>query len=54
MTSVTSDLLNDALRLDSELCQAGHHMVVTVNEQKWKYRWAAYKLFDEPGNSNDL
>ena len=28
-------------------CQPGRHMVITVSEQRWKYRWAAYKLFDE-------
>ena len=25
-------------------CQPGHHMAVTVSEQRWKYRWASYKL----------
>ena len=35
-------------------CQPGHHVVASVSEQRWKYRWAAYKSFDETGKVNIL
>ena len=35
-------------------CQPCRHVVVTVSEQSWKYRWAAYKSFDETGKFNVL
>ena len=35
-------------------CHPGRQVVVTVSEQRWKYRWAAYKSFDETGKFNIL
>ena len=37
-----------------ESCQPGHHVVVTISEQRWKYRCAAYKSFAETGKFNVL
>ena len=35
-------------------CQPGRHAVVTVCEQDWKHKWAAYKSFDETSSFNNL
>ena len=35
-------------------CQPGRHAVVTVCEQDWKHKWAAYKSYDETSSLNNL
>ena len=47
-----SGCLRPWLRPWTMCSQPGHHVVIMVSEQGWKYRWAVYKTFHAAGKFN--